>query len=211
MVDCELSLKIITLGESGAGKTKLIMRYKNKTYQDINVSTIGIECQYKIITYNNREIKLVIYDTSGQEKFRTIVSNYYKNTDGVILVYDISNKKSFSKIQYWVDEIRNNSNNDNNTYVLFGNKNDLENERQVTYEEGKEYADKNKLEFMEGSAKSGKNIKELFILLVQKIMKNRELNEELSVTSKNVSHLLTYHKSFGNKKNKYVEDKEKCC
>ena len=210
MSDFELSLKIITLGESGAGKTKLIMRYKDKTYQDINVSTVGIEFQYKIITYNNRPIKLVIYDTSGQEKFRTIVSNYYKNTDGVILVYDISSKKSFSKIQYWVDEIRNNSNNDNNTYVLFGNKSDLENERQVTYEEGKEYADKNKLEFMEGSAKSGQNIKELFILLVQKIMKNRELNEELS-TSKNVSHLLTYHKSFGNKKRRSVEDKEKCC
>ena len=118
MSDFELSLKIITLGESGAGKTKLIMRYKDRTYQDINVSTVGVEFQYKIITYNNRPIKLVIYDTSGQEKFRTIVSNYYKNTDGVILVYDISSKKSVSKIQYWVDEIRNNSNNDNNTYTV---------------------------------------------------------------------------------------------
>ena len=72
-----------------------------------------------------------MYDTAGQEKFKSIVSNYYNNTDGVILVYDISNERSFSKIQYWINEIKSNSNIDNSTFILFGNKNDLEEERIV--------------------------------------------------------------------------------
>ena len=77
-----------------------------------------------------------MYDTAGQEKFKSIVSNYYNNTDGVILVYDISNERSFSKIQYLINEIKSNSNIDNSTFILFGNKNDLEEERKVSFEEG---------------------------------------------------------------------------
>ena len=114
-----------------------------------------------------------MYDTSGQEKFKSIVSNYYNNTDGVILVYDISNERSFSKIQYWINEIKSNSNIDNSTFILFGNKNDLEEERKVSFEEGKEYAEQNRFQFLEGSAKTGNNIKELFTMLVKNIMKKR--------------------------------------
>ena len=124
------SLKIITLGESGVGKTKILVRYKDNIYEDS-------------------------------------VSNYYNNTDGVILVYDISNERSFSKIQYWINEIKSNSNIDNSTFILFGNKNDLEEERKVSFEEGKEYAEQNRFQFLEGSAKTGNNIKELFTMLVK--------------------------------------------
>ena len=136
MTDADYSLKIITLGESGVGKTKILVRYKDNIYEDS-------------------------------------VSNYYNNTDGVILVYDISNERSFSKIQYWINEIKSNSNIDNSTFILFGNKNDLEEERKVSFEEGKEYAEQNRFQFLEGSAKTGNNIKELFTMLVKNIMKKR--------------------------------------
>ena len=80
---------------------------------------------------------------------------------------------SFSKIQYWINEIKSNSNIDNSTFILFGNKNDLEEERKVSFEEGKEYAEQNRFQFLEGSAKTGNNIKELFTMLVKNIMKKR--------------------------------------
>ena len=161
------SLKIITLGESGVGKTKILVIYKDNIYEDSNIATIGVECKYKIIKYEKKSIKLLMYDTAGQEKFKSIVSNYYNNTDGVILVYDISNERSFSKIQYLINEIKSNSNIDNSTFILFGNKNDLEEERKVSFEEGKEYAEQNRFQFLEGSAKTGNNIKELFTMLVK--------------------------------------------
>lgn len=125
--------------------------------------------------------------------------NYYNNANGVILVYDISSERSFSKLQYWVKEIKN-YNNDNSIFILFGNKNDLEEERKISFEDGKEFADQNKMEFLEGSAKTGKNIKKLFDMLVRNIIK-KEMNDEL-YSLKTQSHIL-------NKKR--IDDKGKCC
>lgn len=206
MGDCDRNLKIITLGESGAGKTKILIRYQNENFKETGLSTVGIECYYKKVNYKNKRVKLVIYDTSGQEKFRTIVSNYYKNTDGVILIFDISNKKTFTKIEYWLNEIKENSGNDNGTFILFGNKCDLDSEREVSYEEGKALADKIGISYLEGSAKTGKNIKELFIILVRQIMAKKGLDEPPDDRSS-----LSYKQSFGAKKDKNLSDKEKCC
>lgn len=199
MTDADYSFKIITLGESGAGKTKILIRYKDNKYEDNNISTIGVDCQYKMIKYEKQNIKLLLYDTGGQEKFKSIVRNYYNNANGVILVYDISSERSFSKLQYWVKEIKS-YNNDNSIFILFGNKNDLEEERKISFEDGKEFADQNKMEFLEGSAKTGKNIKKLFDMLVRNIIK-KEMNDEL-YSLKTQSHIL-------NKKR--IDDKGKCC
>lgn len=209
MGDCDQNLKLITLGESGAGKTKLLIQYKDESFNESGLSTVGIECYYKKIRFKNKKVKLLMYDTSGQEKFRTIVANYYKNTDGVVLVFDVTRKSTFTKIEYWVHEINENAGNDNGTFILFGNKCDLDSEREVTYEEGKALADKYGISYLEGSAKTGKNVKELFIILVRQIMEKKNTLDEPSEDRSNLS----YKKSFGPKKEIYkdLSNKEKCC
>lgn len=205
-------LKIATVGQTGVGKTKIIMRYINDKFIDSGLSTIGIDCFRKIISYKNKNIKLNIYDTSGQEKYESVVSNYYKNSNGIILVYDITSKKSYDKINYWIQEIKDNSWYNINTFILIGNKSDLESEREVSFDEGKALADKYGITFLEGSAKTGENVNELFETLVQQIIKNNsDFSSSLSQLNFNSFPLSKEIKNKKIKKKSDVEEKESCC
>ena len=180
MKDDEQKIKIITLGESRVGKTKILFQYNNKSYNENCLSTIGIEYFLKRIKYKDKKLQVFIFDTSGQERFRSIVSNYYKKTNGVILVYDISSEDSFKKIDYWFKDVNEKLTNFENNFILFGNKNDLESERQVPTEEGQALADKYGIPFLEGSAKTGLNIDELFMTLISNIMDKQIIDETKS-------------------------------
>ena len=180
MKDDEQKIKIITLGESCVGKTKILFQYNNKSYNEKCLSTIGIEYFLKRIKYKDKKLQVFIFDTSGQERFRSIVSNYYKKTNGVILVYDISSEDSFKKIDYWFKDVNEKLTHFENNFILFGNKNDLESERQVPTEEGQALADKYGIPFLEGSAKTGLNIDELFMTLISNIMDKQIIDETKS-------------------------------
>ena len=163
-------IKLMIIGETRTGKTSLISRYcKNEFSGGAYLSTIGIDFQIKNLEINSKKIRLQIWDTAGQERFRNIAKNYYQSSDGFIVVYDITNNESFQTLDYWVEEIKSNSQ-ELSRMILVGNKCDLEEGRQVKKEEGKEYAKKKELKFYEVSAKDGTNVNKAFDDLIKDIL-----------------------------------------
>jgi len=153
----DIILKIIILGASTVGKTSIFLRYFNNEFSHGTLTTLGVDFKTKFFKFEDKKLKINYIDTAGQEKFKSISENYLKGTDGVILVFDLTNKETLDLVNYWADCIKKN-NRDNIGLILFGNKSDLENDRDVTYEEGKNLADKLKCQYYEGSAKTGENI-----------------------------------------------------
>ena len=169
-------IKIMIIGESKTGKTSLISRYCNNEFYGAYLSTIGIDFQIKNIILNNKNIRLQIWDTAGEERYRNIAKNYFQSSDGFIIVYDISNSESFYKLDDWIEQIKNNAQ-ETSKMILFGNKSDMEDSRQVSKEEGEEYARKNNLSFFEVSAKEGTNVQEGFEFFVKEILNSFSPNE----------------------------------
>ena len=165
-------IKIMIIGETKTGKTSLISRYcKNEFTGGAYLSTIGIDFQIKNLTINSKKIRLQIWDTAGQERFRNIAKNYFQSSDGFLILYDISNHESFETLDYWVEEIKSNSQ-ELAKMILVGNKCDLINERKIKKEEGENYAKNKKIRFFEVSAKDGTNVEEVFTRLVKDILKS---------------------------------------
>ena len=142
------------------------------------MTTIGIDFKIKIINLENKLIKLQIWDTAGQERFRTITKTYYKGAHGIILTYDVTDQDSFKNIRNWIKQIEANAQG-NVKRVLVGNKCDKP-DRVVTEEEGKKLADDYSMSFFETSAKTNKNVTEVFYHLTKEILKANEGNKELS-------------------------------
>ena len=192
--DYDIKLKIMVLGESMVGKTCLITRYTNDKFGGRYLCTVGIDFQKKKIEKNNKKILLQIWDTAGQERFRNVTKNYFHASQGFILAYDINNKESFEKVQYWVEEIKSNAE-EKIKCILIGTKCDLD-RREVSEEEGIELGRKFGYKFLETSAKDNININETFDTLVSEILTNYEDNKRASLT-------LT--------SNKIGKKKKKCC
>ena len=153
------TFNIITLGCSEVGKTCIIQRYIDNEFCHSTISTIGIDCKSKIFTINSIKYKIIYYDTAGQERYSSISSKYIKSANGVILVYDITNQKSFSKIQEWSNNLE--KNNNNYIAVLVGNKIDLESKREVSKNEGLTLANQLNIEFFETSCLTNENVEEM--------------------------------------------------
>ena len=153
----DVTLKVIILGASTVGKTSIFLRYFNNEFSHGTLTTLGVDFKTKFFKFENKKLKINYIDTAGQEKFKSISENYLKGTDGVILVFDLPNKETLDLVNYWADCIKKN-NRDNIGMILFGNKSDLENDRDVTYEEGKNLADKLGCQYYEGSAMNGDNV-----------------------------------------------------
>ena len=166
--------KILTIGESGVGKTCILRRFVEDKFLKNHLATIGIDFKTKTLNINNQEIKLKIWDTAGQERFRNITTQYYKGADGIVLVYDVSEEASFDKIKDWMDQILSNTNKDEICLILLGNKCDIE-KRSISYEQGKTLANELQVNFFETSAQTGQNIKEAFETLTADIMKKKKI------------------------------------
>ena len=159
----ELTFKIIIIGDSGVGKSCLAIRALKNIFESLYQPTIGFEFMSSYIKIDGKIIKLKIWDTCGQEVYRSLISSFYNNASLAIMVYSINNENSFNNLDFWLNEIRTKANPDINI-ILIGNKNDLENERKIPKDLGQEFSDNNGLNlFFESSAKTGFNVKQLFI------------------------------------------------
>ena len=153
----EHTIKIIILGSSSVGKTCILQKGFENEFNQNALSTIGIDFKTKYFKFDEDKVKVNYIDTAGQEKFRAISVNYLKGTDGAVLVFDITKKDTFELIGTWIDDIREN-NKMNIGKMLIGNKADLEDEREVTKEEGEKLAELLQCKYYETSAKTGQNI-----------------------------------------------------
>ena len=163
--------KILLLGDSSVGKTCFLKRYLDDTYQDINLSTIGFDFKYKYVTLKSgKELKIQLWDTAGQERFQTISKNYYKGAQGILLIYDVTNIKSFQNIKKWVNQIKDKASS-KICIVLVANKVDVEN-RIVSIDDGDDLASALGLKKFESSAKLDINVSESFQELVEEVNKN---------------------------------------
>ena len=189
--------KVLLLGDSSVGKTCVLLRYCDKTFQEAHLSTIGLDYRLKTMTLENgKNIKLQIWDTAGQDRFRAITKNYYKGANGIILIYDVTNLQTYENVKNWINQIREEAN-PNVVIYLAGNKIDVNEElRVVRTEEGQKIADEYNLPFYETSAKSGININEIFEDLVKKV---DEIYSKLEVPKKQIKNKL------------YTAKKKGCC
>ena len=182
-----ITFKILTIGESGVGKTCVLRRFVEDKFLKNHLATIGIDFKTKTLNINNQEIKLKIWDTAGQERFRNITTQYYKGADGIVLVYDVTDEASYDKIRDWMEQILSNTQQEDIGLVLLGNKCDME-PRNVTEEMGKKMAEELKVSYFETSALTGQGIKEAFDQLTRDIMKKKgvgESNSEVGVSLNN--------------------------
>lgn len=161
--------KYIIIGETGVGKSCLLLQFTDKRFQHVHDMTIGVEFGSRTIELNHQLIKLQVWDTAGQEAFRSITRSYYRGACGALLVYDISRRDSFEHVTKWLEEAKQNSN-PNIVIMLVGNKKDLEHKRQVSYEEGQSFAQQHGLVFIEASAKTGESVDETFVTVAVAVL-----------------------------------------
>lgn len=163
--------KYIIVGEMGVGKSCLMHQFTEKKFFPDCPHTIGVEFGTRIIEINEQKVKLQIWDTAGQERFRSVTRSYYRGAAGTLLVYDITRRSTFQRIQNWLTDARRLTS-ANTVMMMIGNKSDLEEQRDVSYEDAKQLADDNNLMFLECSAKSGENVEEVFLETARKIYQN---------------------------------------
>ncbi|CAG61730.1 uncharacterized protein GVI51_K12507 [Nakaseomyces glabratus] len=171
--------KLLLIGNSGVGKSCLLLRFSDDTYTNDYISTIGVDFKIKTVELDGKTVKLQIWDTAGQERFRTITSSYYRGSHGIIIVYDVTDQESFNGVKMWLQEIDRYATS-TVLKLLVGNKCDLADKRVVEYDVAKEFAEANKMPFLETSALDSTNVEEAFLTMARQIkesMTQQNMNE----------------------------------
>uniref|UniRef100_A0A7S2V1J6 Ras-related protein Rab-8A n=1 Tax=Fibrocapsa japonica TaxID=94617 RepID=A0A7S2V1J6_9STRA len=163
-----MQIKLLMIGDSGVGKTCLLLRYANSSFSQTFITTIGIDFKIKTIDLDGKRIKLQIWDTAGQERFRTITTSYFRGAQGILLVYDVTDRKSFNSIRNWISQIQQHADVHVNK-ILCGNKCDMSEERAVTTEEGQKLASEYGIGFFEASAKNDVNVETSFVTIAREV------------------------------------------
>ncbi|KAF7692368.1 ras-related protein Rab-18-B [Silurus meridionalis] len=174
--DVLTTLKILIIGESGVGKSSLLLRFTDDTFDPELAATIGVDFKVKTIAVDGNRAKLAIWDTAGQERFRTLTPSYYRGAQGVILVYDVTKRDSFTKLENWLNELETYCTRNDLVKMLVGNKIDKDN-REVDRNEGLKFARKHSMLFIEASAKTRDGVQCSFEELVEKILQTPGLWE----------------------------------
>lgn len=172
-----LQLKVLIIGNTGVGKSSLLLRFSENVFNILPTTTIGIDFKMRIIEVDGRRVKLQIWDTAGQERFKTITQSYYKGAHAIIVVYDITDRESFQTLDGWFEQLKQHAR-ENVVYILVGNKADLQG-RQITYEEGEAYAEELGILFFETSAKTDVGVTDVFYTLARQKVKTTEKKEDL--------------------------------
>ncbi|OIR58790.1 MAG: Ras-related protein Rab-10 [Amphiamblys sp. WSBS2006] len=171
------TLKLLIIGDSGVGKSSILLRFCEDEFAPSFISTIGIDFKMCDLRVGESEVRLQIWDTAGQERFRTITTSYYRGAMGIVLVYDTTNEKSFANINNWLSNVEVYCSEDV-PMVLVGNKVDEDKKRRVQHGEGEELAQKIGVDFFETSAKTNTNIDELFAALSKKVLEKNPLRKD---------------------------------
>ena len=205
--DYHINFKVIVIGNSSVGKTCITNQATKNFFPNNYQATIGMEIYSLFLKIDKKIIKLQIWDTCGQEIYRSLITNFYRSSSLAIIVYAINKRESFKDLSLWIKELKLNNSPDTKI-ILVGNKLDLENERKIEYEEGKQFADDyGFIDFFETSAKTGENIKKMFIKIANILYEDHlKYSEEISYGSKTSS-----SNNHQLKKKKKVKDKKKCC
>ena len=173
-----LIIKLLIVGDTGVGKSNFIYRYTKEQFSDNSLSSVGFESNSKEIEITDKKVIVQLWDSAGEEKFKSITKNLFSRVQGIIIVYDITNKQSFLNIPNWIKLIK--EENDNIPYTLAGNKCDLKRERVVQEEEGEKFSQDNNIDFLETSAKQNINIMECINNFVKKIVNSDNFVRNLS-------------------------------
>jgi len=176
--------KILLIGDSGVGKSCLLLRFADDSWTETHISTIGVDFKIKTLDIDGKTVKLQIWDTAGQERFRTITSSYYRGAQGIILVYDITDLESFTNVKQWMGEIDRYAC-ENVNKLLVGNKVDLEQDRKVQTATAKEFASSYQIPFIETSAKTATNVNTAFIDIATSIIRRMSQTAGAATTAQN--------------------------
>jgi Ras-related protein Rab-2A len=170
MMNNNYNLKYIIVGDICVGKSCLLLQYTDKRFEPMHDMTIGVEFGYKILYYdNNTEVKIQIWDTAGQESFRSIIRSYFRGAIGALVVFDITKRETFNSVKYWLNDVKNTCSSSINI-TLVGNKIDLENKRVISRQEALELANEYNINYIETSAKTGYNVDEAFNSNVNRVL-----------------------------------------
>ena len=204
----DLTYKIIVIGDSGVGKSCLTIQAIQNKYDDLYRATVGFEFMSFNIRINKIMIKLQIWDTCGQEVYKSLITGLYRNISLAIILYSVTNKNSFQHIETWMKELKNNSDK-NIKIILVGNKSDLDKERKITYEEGENLKNKYKLNyFIETSAKTGNNAKNVLIeaakILYKEYIISKDKGDKNNIENED-------NNNSQQLENKKIKKKKKCC
>lgn len=191
--------KLLIIGDSGVGKSSLLLRFADNTFSGSYITTIGVDFKIRTIDIEGEKVKLQIWDTAGQERFRTITSTYYRGTHGVIVVYDVTNGDSFANVKRWLHEIEQNCEVVNR--ILVGNKNDAPDRKVVLTEDAQRFADQMNIQLFETSAKDNINVEEMFMAITRQVLRTKQEHKERQAVLKETVNL----RKGPNKK------KGKCC
>ena len=202
----DICLKAILIGDASVGKTALLLKYIDGKFLENHIATIGVEYKEKIIKHNNIDIKLQIWDTAGQEIYRSLTRNFYRNADVFLFVFDITNEESYIHIKDWLKESEEDLGK-NFKKILIGNKFDLNHKRKVDKERMTRFAQNNNMKCFETSAKEGNNVDIIFTEAVKLLLgnkSNKEIMDEFAYRNADTSIVsLDSHKSTSKRK--------KCC
>ncbi len=196
--------QLLIIGDSTVGKTSLLNYYKDGTFLKHYLATVGIDFFQKDVNFGEKKIRIKIWDTAGQERYKSLTEGYFRNAEGVLIVYDVTNSFTFENLKFWISSLKQhiNINKGHIPAIIIGNKIDIL-QREVTKEEGEKYAKQEGLEYYETSAKTGANVNEAINNLVKVILKNYIDNDNENE-----------EKSFrieGVKKSKNSTKEKKCC
>lgn len=192
--------KLLIIGDSGVGKSSLLLRFADNTFSGSYITTIGVDFKIRTVEIEGERVKLQIWDTAGQERFRTITSTYYRGTHGVIVVYDVTSGDSFANVKRWLHEIEQNC--DVVNRILVGNKNDAPDRKVVLTEDAQRFADQMGIKLFETSAKDNINVEEMFMAITKLVLKTKKERRERQAIQNND----TVNLRKGPKQNK-----RKCC
>ena len=172
----DYTFKIVMIGDSGVGKSCILLRFADDKFNENFYATIGVDFRFKNVMVDDKSVKLQIWDTAGQERFKTITSAYYRGADGIIIVYDITDRNSFAHIKDWLDDV-NKYTDDNPLKIIVGNKIDLIKDKQINNNDMKTMTAQTGIEIIECSAKDSIKINELMEIMTKKLIEKKKTKE----------------------------------
>ena len=197
--------QILIIGDSSVGKTSLLTRYTNGTFKPEYLATVGLDFYSKDEIFDNKTIHVKLWDTAGQERYKSLTQSYFKNAEGVIVTYDITNSESFDNLKYWINSIKKNIEGKNIfiPVIIIGNKIDMSDSREINKEDAEKFASDNKYKYYETSAKTGEGVDQAIRDLVNNILNQTQIDEQKEFRKDSVH--------IKNEKNDKKEKKKKGC